>query len=321
MLTSSSSSRTASSPSCTWSPRSAPTAALIAVSGVRSSCETARSSAVLSASDARSASRLDIGVGEPLALLREREHARQRARDALRDLVVEHLASRAHQLEPADHPPVDVERQRHLARERPAAEHDARRRHADRRRRDAGGVDLREREARAADERAREPGEQRRLAFALVGLLRAAPLARGQLGDRRAREEQRREQQPDARVGRLQAASAAAARRRTPPRPRAPSASRRAGRRGTPRRSPPAGRRARAPRSSRPASCAAPRSRSSRSRRRGRAEHERGERIATRTDARSAPGGEAGHPARATGQGHARSLPRPPRNLPEPPRS
>ena len=128
-------------------------------------------------------------MGQPLALLCEREHARERARHALGDLVLEHRLVRAHQLEPADHAPVDVQRQRDLARERPAPEDDARRRHADRRGGDARRVDLREREARTADERAREAGQQRRLALALVGLLRATALARGQLGDRGAGEQ------------------------------------------------------------------------------------------------------------------------------------
>ena len=38
---------------------------------------------------------LDIGVREPLALLRERQHARQRARDALGDLVLRRRAGSA----------------------------------------------------------------------------------------------------------------------------------------------------------------------------------------------------------------------------------
>ena len=68
----------------------------------------------------------------------------------------------------------------------------------------AGSIDLRQLEARPAHERTREAGQQRRLALALVGLLRAAPLARRQLGDGSTRQQQRREQQPDARIGRLE---------------------------------------------------------------------------------------------------------------------
>ena len=290
----------------------------MAVSGVRSSCETARRSAVLSASECAQRLGLDVGVGEPLALLRERQHARERTRDALGDLVVEHRRVRAHQLQPPDHAAVDVERQRDLPGQRAAAEHDARGRSADRGRRDAGGVDLRELEARAAHERAREPGEQRRLALPLVGLLRAPPLARGQLGDRGAGQEQRGEQQPDARVGRLEALRRQQhgvedrdrGRRREHARAQAEE-ERHADHRGQVDEAERLVVRAQR--------AVEHRDHARADRHRQRSEHERRDRVPARADAGTATRSEAGHPARAAGQGHASSLPRAGRILPKSP--
>jgi hypothetical protein len=85
---------------------------------------------------------LDVGVGKALALLGECQDARQRARHALGVLVAECRDVHAHQLEPADHAPIDIERQGDLARQRAAPEDDPRGRRADRRCGDARGIDL-----------------------------------------------------------------------------------------------------------------------------------------------------------------------------------
>ena len=151
------------------------------------------------------------------------------------------------------------------------------------------------------------PGQERGLAFPLVGLLRAAALARRQLGDGGAGEEQRREQQPHARVRGLEVG-------------------RREQRRVEHRDGRGRGEDARAQTEEerladhrrqvdeaerlvvRPQRAVQRRDHARADRDGERAQHERGERIAAGADAGAVAGGESGYPARATGQRHAPSV-------------